>query len=109
MSKDRVLEELRRVIEGRTGKTSEIVREFKTCPQFRQCCQLLSRAVQHGTYGRRPALKTPSGLAPPARSAEVTPWRCPALTVFHFSTVRSAATPERRALLASSSISASRH
>jgi len=65
MSKERVLEELRRVIEGRTGKTSEIVREFKTCPQFRQCCQILSRALQQGAFGRRSALKTPSGLVPP--------------------------------------------
>ena len=38
MTKKKVLEELRRVIEGNTGKTSEVVREFKTCPQFQQCC-----------------------------------------------------------------------
>jgi hypothetical protein len=65
MNKNRVLEELRCVIEGRTVKTSEIVREFKTCPQFRQCCQILSRALQQGAFGRQAAIKTPSGLVPP--------------------------------------------
>ena len=65
MSKERVLEELRRVIEGRTSKTSEIVREFKTCPQFRQCCQVLSRALQQGAFGRRSALRPPSATCSP--------------------------------------------
>src|SRR5260370_5029767 len=69
MSKDRVLVELRRVIEGRTRKTSAIVREFKTCPHFRQCCQILSRALQRGTSGRsRPLVKTPAGVVPPGWS-----------------------------------------
>jgi hypothetical protein len=66
MSKERVLEELRRVIDGRAGKTSEIVQEFKTCPQFRQCSQILTRALQHCTSGRsRSLIKTPAGLVPP--------------------------------------------
>ena len=66
MTKKSVLRELQRVIEGRTGKTSEIVREFKTCPQFQQSCQILAQALQHNTYGRkRSALKAPAGLVPP--------------------------------------------
>jgi hypothetical protein len=66
MSKQRVLNELRRVIEGRTSKTSEIVREFKTCPRFQRSCQILSRALQDGGARRsRSAMKTPSGLVPP--------------------------------------------
>ena len=60
------LEELRRVIEGNTGKTSEVVREFKQCPQFQQCCHILSQALQHNTYGRKSsATKAPAGLVPP--------------------------------------------
>ena len=66
MNKKCVLEELRRVIDGRTDKTSEMVREFKTCPQFRQSCQILSAALQHGTSDRRRSLITaPSGLVHP--------------------------------------------
>ena len=66
MSRERVLEELRRVIDGRTGRTSEIVREFKTCPQFRQCSQILTRALQHCISGRsRSLIKTPAELVPP--------------------------------------------
>jgi hypothetical protein len=66
MTKKKVLEGLRRVIEGNTGKTSEVVREFKQCPQFQQCCHILSLALQHSTYGRkRSATKAPPGLVPP--------------------------------------------
>ena len=66
MTKKKVLEGLRRVIEGNTGKTSEVVREFKQCPQFQQCCYILSQALQHNTYGRkRSATKAPAGLVPP--------------------------------------------
>ena len=66
MTKKKVLEGLRRVIAGNTGKTSEVVREFKQCPQFQQCCQILSQALQHNTYGRkRSATKAPFGLVPP--------------------------------------------
>ena len=43
------------MIEGRSGKTSEVVREFKPCPQFRQCCQILSRACNTAP---RPAVGT---------------------------------------------------
>ena len=45
MTKKKVLEGLRRVIEGNTGKTSEVVREFKQCPQFQQCCHILSQGM----------------------------------------------------------------
>ncbi len=66
MNKKRVLKELRRVIDGRTDKTSAIVREFKTCPQFRQSGQILSAALQHGTAGRlRSLVKAPAGLVLP--------------------------------------------
>ena len=66
MTKKKVLEGLRRVIEGNTGKTSEVVREFKQCPQFQQCSQILSQALQHNTYGRkRSSTKAPAGLVPP--------------------------------------------
>ena len=65
MSRERVLEELRRVIDGHTGRTSEIVREFKTCPQFRQCSQILTRALQHCSGRSRALIKTPAGLVPP--------------------------------------------
>ena len=66
MTRKKMLSELQRVIEGQPGKTSRIVREFKQCPQFQQCCQILSQALQHNTYGRkRSATKAPSGLAPP--------------------------------------------
>ena len=66
MTKKKVLEGLRRVIEGNTGKTSEVVREFKQCPQFQQCCYILSQALQHNTYGRkRSTTKAPAGLVPP--------------------------------------------
>ena len=66
MTKKNVLSELHRVIEGQTGKTSQIVREFKTCPQFQQSCQILVQALQRNTYGRKsPAMKTPLGLVPP--------------------------------------------
>jgi hypothetical protein len=66
MTKKRVLRELQRVVEGQTRKTSEIVREFKKCPQFQQSCQILARALQHNTYGRNgSAMKAPAGLVPP--------------------------------------------
>ena len=66
MTKKNVLSELRRVIDGQTGKTSHIVREFKRCPQFQQSCQILLQALQCNTYGRkRSAVKTPAGLVPP--------------------------------------------
>ncbi len=66
MTKKNVLRELQRVVEGRTRKTSEIVREFKKCPQFQQSCQILAQALQHNTYDRkRSALKAPAGLVPP--------------------------------------------
>ena len=67
MTRKKVLEGLRQVIEGHNGKTSEIVREFKKCPQFQQCCQILAQALQHNTYGRnkRSAMKGPAGLVPP--------------------------------------------
>ena len=66
MTKKSVLRELQRVVEGRTRKTSEIVREFKKFPQFQQSCQILAQALQHNTYGRkRSALKVPVGLVPP--------------------------------------------
>jgi hypothetical protein len=72
MTKKKVLEGLRRVIEGNTGKTSEVVREFKQCPQFQQCCHILSQALQHNTYGRkRSATKAPSGLIARGRSLDV--------------------------------------
>src|SRR6202042_2321061 len=68
MTKKKVLEGLRRVIEGNTGKTSEVVREFKQCPQFQQCCFILSQALQHNTYGRKSsATKAPVGLVPPGQ------------------------------------------
>ena len=66
MTKKNVLRDLQRVIEGQTGKTSQIVREFKTCPQFRQSCEILVHALQHNTYGRKsPGMTTPLGLVPP--------------------------------------------
>jgi hypothetical protein len=66
MTKKKVLSELQRVIEGQPGKTSRIVREFKTCPQFQQSCQILVQALQHNTYGRKStAMQTPLGLVPP--------------------------------------------
>ena len=66
MTKKRVLRELQRVVDGQTRKTSEIVREFKKCPQFQQSCQILTRALQHNTYGRKGSgMKVPAGLAPP--------------------------------------------
>ena len=66
MTKKNVLRELQRVVEGRTRKTSEIVREFKQCPQFQQSCHILAQALQHNTYGRkRSAIKAPAGLVPP--------------------------------------------
>jgi hypothetical protein len=49
MTKKKVLQGLRRVIKGNTGKTSEVVREFKQYPQFQQCCHILSQALQHNT------------------------------------------------------------
>jgi hypothetical protein len=66
MTKKKVLEGLRKVIEGNTGKTSEVVREFRQCPQFQQSCQILSQALQQNTYGRKgSAMKAPAGLVPP--------------------------------------------
>ena len=66
MTKKRVLQELQQVVDGQTRKTSEIVREFKKCPQFQQSCQILARALQHNTYGRKgSSLKAPAGLVPP--------------------------------------------
>ena len=66
MTKKRVLRELQRVVEAQTRKTSEIVREFKKCPQFQQSCQILAQALQHNSYGRKTsAVKAPAGLAPP--------------------------------------------
>jgi hypothetical protein len=66
MTKKNVLQELQRVVEGRTRKTSEIIREFKKCPQFQRSCQILAQALQHNTYGRmRSAPKVPAGLVPP--------------------------------------------
>ena len=66
MTKENVLSGLRRVIEGQTGKTSPIVREFKRCPQFQQSCQILVHALRHNVYGRKsPAMKAPLGLVPP--------------------------------------------
>ena len=66
MTKKNVLRELQRVVEGRTRKTSEIVREFKKCPQFQQSCHILAQALQHDTYGRKRSDPTaPAGLAPP--------------------------------------------
>jgi hypothetical protein len=66
MTKKRVLQDLQRVVEGQTRKTSEIVREFKKCPQFQQSCQILARALQHNTYGRKTSpVKPPAGLVPP--------------------------------------------
>ena len=66
MTKKRVLQELQRVVEGQTRKTSEIVREFKKCPQFQQSCQILAQALQHNSYGRKTsAVKAPAGLVPP--------------------------------------------
>ena len=66
MTKKRVLRALQRVVEGQTRKTSEIVREFKKCPQFQRSCQILAQALQHNTYGRKvSAMKAPAGLVPP--------------------------------------------
>jgi len=53
MTKKNVLSDLQRVIEGQTGKTSQIVREFKRCPQFQQSCQILVHALRHNVYGRK--------------------------------------------------------
>jgi hypothetical protein len=66
MTKKHVLRELQRVVEGQTRKTSEIVREFKKCPQFQQSCQILAQALQHNTYGRKgSAVEAPAGLVLP--------------------------------------------
>jgi hypothetical protein len=66
MTKAKVLADLERVIEGRTAKSSEIVREFRTCPQFQQCCRILAQALQYSGYSRnRSATKAPPGLVPP--------------------------------------------
>jgi hypothetical protein len=66
MTKTKVLADLERVIEGRTAKSSEIVREFRTCPQFQQCCRILAQALQYSGYSRkRSATKAPAGLVPP--------------------------------------------
>jgi hypothetical protein len=66
MTKIKILAELTRVIEGHTGKTSEIVREFKRCPQFQQCCKILAQALQHNSYSRKhSATMAPPGLVPP--------------------------------------------
>jgi hypothetical protein len=66
MTKAKVLAELERVVEGRTAKSSEIVREFRTCPQFQQCSRILAQALQYGGYSRkRSATKVPPGLVPP--------------------------------------------
>ena len=66
MTKKNVLRELLRVVDGQTQKTSEIVREFKKCPHFQQSCQILARALQHNSYGRkRSGMRVPAGLAPP--------------------------------------------
>jgi hypothetical protein len=66
MTKKSALRELERVVDGQTRKTSEIVREFKKCPQFQQSCQILVRALQHNIYGRKgSAMKAPAGLVPP--------------------------------------------
>jgi hypothetical protein len=63
VTKKNVLSELQRVVEGQTGKTSQIVREFKKCPQFQQSCQILVHALRHNVYGRKsPAMKAPLGL-----------------------------------------------
>jgi len=66
MTRAGVLAKLSRVIEGRNGKTSEMVRKLKTCPEFQQSCQILARALERNTYGRKPATtKAPVGLVPP--------------------------------------------
>jgi hypothetical protein len=66
MTRKIVLCELQRVIEGQAGETSQVVREFKTCPQFQQACHILLQALQHNTYGRKSAaMKAPLGLVPP--------------------------------------------
>jgi len=66
MTKKNVLSALQRVIEGQTGKTSQIVREFKKCPQFQQSSQILVHALRLNVYGRKsPAMKAPLGLVPP--------------------------------------------
>jgi PRTRC genetic system protein C len=66
MTKAAVIRELARIQEKNAGRTSEALREFKTCPQFRQCCHILARALQRDTYGRgRSALKVPAGLVLP--------------------------------------------
>jgi hypothetical protein len=66
MTKTKVLAELERVVEGRTAKSSEVVREFRTCPQFQQCCRILAQALQYSGYSRkRSATKAPPGLVPP--------------------------------------------
>ena len=66
MTKKNVLRELQRVVDGQTRKTSKIVREFKKCPQFQQSCQILARALQDNTYGRKGSgMKAPATLVPP--------------------------------------------
>jgi hypothetical protein len=66
MTKKNVLSELQCAIEGQTGKTSQIVREFKRCPQFQESCQILVHALRYNVYGRKtPAMKAPLGLVPP--------------------------------------------
>jgi hypothetical protein len=66
MTKPEVLAKLSRVAEGQHGKASEMVRDFKTCPQFQQACHILARALEGNTYSRKgQTTKAPAGLVPP--------------------------------------------
>jgi hypothetical protein len=66
MTKAKVLADLHRVVEGHIVTSSEIVREFRKCPQFQQCCRILAQALQYSGYSRkRSTTKAPPGLVPP--------------------------------------------
>lgn len=68
MTKRRVVEELARVARGENAKTSEIVREFMTCPQFQSSSRALQEALQRNQYshGRKgSSLPLPAGIVPP--------------------------------------------
>jgi hypothetical protein len=66
MTKAEVLRRLSRVVDGHNGKTSEMVRNLKTCPEFQQSCQILAKALERNRYGRKAwNVKPPAGLVPP--------------------------------------------
>ena len=68
MTKRQVVEELSQVVRGESAKTSEIVREFLTCPQFQSSSRALQEALQHNQYGhgrKGSSLPPPAGFVPP--------------------------------------------